>query len=121
MGKGIQALEPHVHQSKLTIEVVEVEEATLSGGDLEKRSFGTWDDLEAAAGFEGLQDGDQAFLDRLALEDLLGELFLVVVSFEDQEGPALGSGQGLGVVGDLAGEGFGMDFEVLDKPILVVE
>ena len=110
-----------MHQSKLTIKVVEVEEAALSGGDLEKRSFGSWDDLEAAAGFKGLQDGDQAFLDRLALEDLLGELFLVVVSFKDQEGPALGVGEGLGVVGDPAREGFSVDFEVLDKPILMVE
>jgi len=57
-----------VHQSKLTIKVVEVEEAALSGGDLEKRSFGSWDDLEAAARFEGLQDGDQALVHRLALE-----------------------------------------------------
>jgi hypothetical protein len=120
-GKGHPALEPDVHQSKLAIEVVEVEEAALSGGGLEKRSFGSWDDLEAAAGFEGLEDGDQALVHRLALEDILGELFLVVVAFEDQEGPALGSGQGLGVVGDLAREGFGVDFEILDKPILMVE
>jgi len=79
------------------------------------------DDLEAAAGFQGLQDGDQAFLDRLPLEDLLGESFLVVVSLQRHKGSALGGGQGLGMVGEVAGEILGMDFEVLDQPVLMVE
>jgi len=44
-----------------------------------------------------------------------------VVAFKDQEGPALGVGQGLGMVSDLAREAFSVDFEVLDKPTLMVE
>lgn len=120
-GKGHPALQADMHQSELAIEEVEVEEATLAGSDLESRPPISLNDLEAAAGFEGLQDGDKPFPSRLFLEDLLGELFFVGLAFEDEEGPALGSGQGSGVVGDLGGEAFGVDFEVLDKPVMLVE
>src|SRR5262249_27765437 len=92
-------LQSHMHQSKLTIQIVKVKMQTLSRAHFQSNSFrlSVSIDLIGATQFDALENTDQTFFDSILLCDLPGAVF-----FRLPRRPQIDQ-WAIGFVGDLFG------------------